>query len=163
MKHIVDIKLHPLAWRVLKENYSYDGKAVDLGKGWMYNLITQGLQRQYNVAPWEFKRQRIDTVDGKVYISNYDAERFGCYISLTRAANISSIIYKRERERLCSLTMMAHVIGGIKRDVAMRHFLWKEGYNDNEMSFEALKKYYQRHFRNKEDSMYLDMRELRNQ
>ena len=42
-KITIDIALHPLAWKVLRQQYHYDGKAVDVGNGWLYSVIVQGL------------------------------------------------------------------------------------------------------------------------
>lgn len=160
MKQIVDIKLHPLSWRVLKSQFDYDGIAVDLGKGWLYNLVTQGLKRSPIISPWEFNRAPSGMVDGKIYILEYDYNRYGGYMSVAKQANLSVIIYQRERERLCSLTANAHIMAGIKRDTAMRYFLEKEGYEEDEISFEALRKHYQRHYRHHEDDIMNDFNEL---
>ncbi len=159
-KCIVDIKLHPLSWKVLREQYRYDGVAVDLGKGWMYNVVTQALRRHPVVSPWELGRIPQGMVDGKVYVLEYDCQRYGSYMSVAKQANISVIIFRRERERLCQLTASAHVMLGVGRDTAMRYYLEKAGYEDNEISFAALRKHYQRHYRHNEEVIAHDMYEL---
>ena len=161
MKVPVDIKLHPLSWRVLRQQYRYDGVAVDLGKGWLYNIVTQCLRRRPVMSPWEFSRVPQGMVDGKVYILEYDYNRYGGYMSIAKQANLSVIIFRQERERLCNLTATAHVMAGISRDTAMRYFLEKEGYEDDEISFAALRKHYQRHYRHFEDDILHDLKELK--
>lgn len=162
IKQIVDIKLQPLSWRVLKEQCgTFDGVAVNLGRGWLYNLVIQGLRRHPVMSPWEFSRSPQGMVDGKVYILEYDSQRYGNYLSIARQANISVIIFRRERERLCQLVATAHVMGGVGRDTAMRYFLEKYGYDDEEITFAALRKHYQRHCRQYEDSILHDITELR--
>lgn len=162
VKRIVDIKLHPLAWRVLKEQYHYDGTAVELGDSWLYNVLTATLRRHQVIAPWEFSRMPQGLIDGRVYISDYDYQRYGCYMSISKQINFSMIIAKRERERLCQLTATAHIMAGVSRDTAMRYFLEKEGYEDNEISFATLRKHYQRHHRHFEEDMLHDLKELNN-
>lgn len=161
MKVPVDIKLHPLSWRVLRQQYRYDGVAVDLGKGWLYNIVTQCLRRRPVMSPWEFSRVPQGMVEGKVYILEYDYNRYGGYMSIAKQANLSVIIFRQERERLCNLTATAHVMAGISRDTAMRYFLEKEGYEDDEISFAALRKHYQRHYRHFEDDILHDLKELK--
>lgn len=160
MKVPVDIKLHPLSWRVLRQQYRYDGVAVDLGKGWLYNIVTQCLRRRPFMSPWEFSRVPLGMVEGKVYILEYDYNRYGGYMSIAKQANLSVIIFRQERERLCNLTATAHVMAGISRDTAMRYFLEKEGYEDDEISFAALRKHYQRHYRHFEDDILHDLNQL---
>ena len=160
MKVPVDIKLHPLSWRVLRQQYRYDGVAVDLGKGWLYNIVTQCLRRRPVMSPWEFSRVPQGMVDGKVYILEYDYNRYGGYMSIAKQANLSVIIFRQERERLCNLTATAHVMAGISRDTAMRYYLEKEGYEDDEISFAALRKHYQRHYRHFEDDILHDLNQL---
>ena len=161
MKHTVDIKLQPLAWKVLKKQFNYDGNAVDLGRGWLYNIVTQCLRRHPVISPWEFSRMPQGMVDGKLYILEYDYNRYGGYMSISKQANLSLIIFRRERERLCHLTATAHVMGEVSRDTAMRYFLEKEGYEDDEISFAALRKHYQRHYRHYEDDILHDLKELK--
>lgn len=150
-KPTIDIMLHPLAWHALRRDFPFDGTAVDLGRSWAYNIITQGLQRSYKAAPWEFSRQREAATYGKIYITQYDAERYGLHMSLTRQANFSCIIYRLERQRLCQLTAYAHVMGGFSRDAAMRHFLDIDDIADQEITFQSLRKYYQRNYRQNEE------------
>ena len=160
-KRTVDIKLHPLSWKVLQRQYHYDGYAVDLGRGWLYKMVLQCLRRHPVMAPWEFGRTPQGLVDGKVYILEYDHNRYGGYLSIARQKSLSDIIERQERERLCLLTATAHIYAQVPRDTAMRYFLDKEGYDDSEIAFPTLRKHYQRHFRHFEDDMLHDLKELK--
>lgn len=159
-KITVDIALHPLAWKVLREQYSYDGTAVDVGHGWLYSVIVQGLERKHIITAGELRRRPKGLVDGKVYIYYDDFIRYGRFIRLTKQANISRVIYRKERERLCYQIAVFHVATGIERNKVMRHFLDKHGIEEDELSFEALKKYYQRKFRHKEEDYLQDIKQL---
>lgn len=163
MKHTIDIKLQPLAWRVLREEFHYDGTAVDLGQSWLYNIVTLCLRRHPVTAAWEIGRSLQGMVDGKIYITDYDFNRYGGYMSTAKMANLSLIIFRREREKLCRLTATSHIMAGVSRDTAMRHFLIKGGYTDEEITFAALRKHYQRHYRHFEDDILHDLKELKEQ
>ena len=161
-KTTIEIALHPLAWKMLKKEYHFDGKAVDVGKGWLYYLILQGLERQQVVIPCRDKsRLPKNLIKGKIYIFYEDSLRYGQYMRLPRQANISRVLLRLKKERLCQTVAVFHIATGAKRNKVMRHFLEKEGIDDDELSFEALKKHYQRHYRQKEDLLLQEIKELR--
>ncbi len=160
-KMTIDIALHPLAWKVLKQQYHFDGKAVDVSHGWIYSLILQGLERNQIITPIRDKaRLPKNLISGKVYIYYDDILRYGRFMRLPRQANISRALYRYERERLCHQIAVFHVATGIERNKVMRHFLDSEDIEEEELSFEALKKHYQRHYRHKEERILLDIRQL---
>lgn len=160
-KITIDIALHPLAWKVLKKEYHFDGKAVDVGSGWLYYLILQGLERQQVITPCRDKsRFPKNLIKGKIYIYYEDSLRCGRFMRLPRQANISRVIFRQKREQLCQAVAVFHIATGIERNKVMRHFLEKEGIEEEELSFEALKKHYQRHYRHKEDALLQDINEL---
>lgn len=160
-KMTIDISLHPMAWKMLKRHYSYDGIAVDVGNGWLYSVIVQGLERKQIITSGELRKKAKGLVEGKVYIYTDDFMRYGRYLRLSRQANISRAIYKAERDRLCNEIAVLHVATGIERNKVMRYFLDKEDLEEAELSFEALKKYYQRHHRQNEDDILQDIKELK--
>lgn len=161
-KITIDIALHPLAWKVLRQQYHYDGKAVDVGNGWLYSVIVQGLERRQVITSGEQRKRPKQLVDGKVYIYADDFLRYGRYLRLSRQANISRALFRKERERLCEQIAVFHVATGIERNKVMRYFLEKADIEEDELSFEALKKHYQRHYRQKEDDILHDIKELSN-
>lgn len=159
-KITIDIALHPLAWKVLKQQYHYDGKAVDVGSDWLYSLIVQGLEKRQVITSGETRKKPKQLVDGKVYIYTDDFLRYGRFLRLSRQANISRVLYRKERESICNKIAVFHVATGIERNKVMRYFLEKADIQEDELSFEALKKYYQRHYRQKEDDILHDIKEL---
>lgn len=160
-KTTIEIALHPLAWKMLKKDYHFDGKAVDVGMGWLYYLIVQGLERQQVVIPCRDKsRLPKNLIKGKIYIFYEDSLRYGHFMRLPRQANISRVLLKQKKEQLCQTVAVFHIAKDLPRNKVMRHFLEKEGIDDDELSFEALKKHYQRHYRRKEDLLLQEIKEL---
>jgi hypothetical protein len=158
----VDIALHPVAWKVLRGKYSYDGTAVDVGHGWLYSLIVQSLEHRHIILAGELKRNPIKMVRGAVYISERDYLHHGGYIRLSRQANISRAIYRMERDIMCNKIAVMYATTGIERNKIMRQILDEHDLAEDEMSFEALKKYYQRNYRQKEEDITNTIKELRN-
>ena len=160
-KITIEIALHPLAWKMLKKEHYFDGKAVDVGRGWLYYLILQGLERQQVVIPCRDKsRLPKNLTKGKIYIFYEDSLRYGHFMRLPRQANISRVLLRLKKERLCQAVAVFHIATGIERNKVMRHFLEKEGIEEEELSFEALKKHYQRHYRHKEQLLSQELNEL---
>ncbi len=160
-KITIELALHPIAWKMLKKDYHFDGKAVDVGRGWLYYLILQGLERQQVLTPMRDKsRMPKNLVKGKIYILYEDSLRYGRYMRLPRQANISRVLFKQKREQLCLQVAIFHIATDIERNKLMRHFLEKEDIEEDELSFEALKKHYQRHYRQKEDAIINEIKTL---
>jgi len=160
-KITIELALHPIAWKMLKKDYHFDGKAVDVGRGWFYYLILQGLERQQVLTPMRDKsRMPKNLVKGKIYILYEDSLRYGRYMRLPRQANISRVLFKQKREQLCLQVAIFHIAADIERNKLMRHFLEKEDIEEDELSFEALKKHYQRHYRQKEDAIIHEIKTL---
>lgn len=161
-KITIELALHPIAWKMLKKDYHFDGKAVDVGRGWLYYLILQGLERQQVLTPMRDKsRMPKKLVKGKIYILYEDSLRYGRYMRLPRQANISRVLFKQKREQLCLQVAIFHIATDIERNKLMRHFLEKEDIEEDELSFEALKKHYQRHYRQKEDAIIHEIKTLK--
>lgn len=100
-------------------------------------------------------------VKGKIYILYEDSLRYGRYMRLPRQANISRVLFKQKREQLCLQVAIFHIATDIERNKLMRHFLEKEDIEEDELSFEALKKHYQRHYRQKEDAIIHEIKTLK--
>ena len=140
----VELWLHPLAWKVLQRDYPCEGGAAE-AKGWLYNLVCQGLRRRMVVTASEVRRQRRGLVQGAVLISVHDYHRYGGYLWLSRQANISTALYRQERDRLAWLAAITIAATGQPSDKVIRQILESEGIEEEELTFEALKKHYQRH------------------
>ncbi len=142
----VEIYVSNFTWKVLQNRYEYDGYAVDVFGTWLYPLLTQHLTREREVKP---KRRRITTqsdVKVRIYISEYDRQRYGSNIKLENQARLSLFIKKMEIDDACKFTCMAHVFSDASRDSVMKYYLEKHDYTEEEIHFAALKKHYQRHY-----------------
>lgn len=159
----IELTLHPVVWKMLKQDYQYDGKAVDVGRGWLYYIILQGLEKQQVLTTMRDKsRMPKNLVKGKIYILYEDSLRFGKYMRLPRQANISRVLLKLKREEICQKVAVYHTATGEERNKLMHHFLEKNNIEEDEISFDTLKKHYQRHYRQKEDAIRQEIRELNN-
>lgn len=162
-KVTIDIALQPLAWKVLRNGKPKDGSPVDLENSWIYSLILQSLEREQVVVTCRDKSRMPKKLEqGKILLRYEDMLRHGRYIRATRQWDISRLLVKMKREMLCQAVAVYYIATGIDRNKVMRHFLDTEDIDEEEISFEALKKHYQRHYRHKEESLLQGITELRN-
>lgn len=154
---IVDIHLHPLSWRVLIRDNSYDGVAVTITKSWQYKLFTSQLRRQNVINASDLRRDTDKTVVGKVYILSHEYERYGCHISPDRQALINDVLYNHERDFICALVMSAKASELMNRSQAFDYFLEKRGLDPTHLDKENIKKFYARNYRQLEDEYAIDL------
>ena len=159
-KVTLDLMLQPTVWKILRSEYPYDGEAVDLGGGWIYRLLVQNLERREVIAAGTVGSHPDGLERGKVYMSYETCLRHGTHIRIGRQANLSRIIYRWWRDEVCRQVMVLHVAAGVERKRAMLHFLEKADPKEGENHLEALKKYYQRNYRQKEEHTRREISEL---
>ena len=145
----ISIALHPLAWKLLRQQYRYDGTAVDLGNGWLYTLIVQGLKRRPILGAAEI-RHPTPFEKGSIYITQRDYLHHGDYLPLHLQAKISLSIYRHELHAICQQVALIHVATGIARNIIMRQILEDHHLEEEDIKFGTLKKHYQRNYRQKE-------------
>ncbi len=158
----VELKLHPLAWHVLRRECPTDTKgAVILTGSRYYPLVVSQLERRY-IIPAAYVTKPLSGEAGKVLITMFDFRLHGCHVRPDRQERISSIIEADERHRLCILVAALHATG-LPRDSCMRYFLLKEDYSFQAMNFARLKKHYQRNYGFLEDELEQNRLEIKRQ
>lgn len=157
------IYMKPLAWKVLKRQYEFDGHAVELTKSWIYPIIASGLRHRHTYTAAELRRKPVRMEKGNVYITDYDFRRFGCYLPMSIQTNISNTICRLEMDHICRLVCAMHVFGGIPKRAATLHYLAKFGYDFSDLNADQLKKHYQRHFANIERYYMEDIQQIKSE
>lgn len=144
----IDIYLQPMVWEFLRGIGTADSRAVAIPQSHrhLYQLITSNLEHELVQSAAAINRHCSRMVKGSIYITDYDASRYGVYIRIDRQAAISHYIYNAECDRLCQLIMHAHLFAGISVNAATRHFLEKYFPESGDLMVETIKKRYQRHY-----------------
>lgn len=162
MNAIVDVHLHPMCWKVLCRDNSFDGVAVTMQCSWQYKLFTSLLRRKDVTNASDIRKDLSKTVLGKIYIKSHEAERYGQYISIDRQALLNDVLYNHERDIICSLVLSAKASELMNRSQAFDYFLEKRGLDPSLLDKENIKKYYSRNFRQFEDEYLIDLHKIAN-
>lgn len=156
----VDLHLHPLAWHVLRRECGTtpDG-TVKMYLSRYHPLLVAMLERRL-ITPAEYITKPVKGREGKVFIYDNDFYRRGCYLRPNRQEWLSRIITEDEKHRLCLFTAAIYSTG-LPRDTAMRYFIEKEDYEQDELNFPQLKKYYQRNYSDNEKELFADRQNIK--
>lgn len=149
----ITIHLEPAVWRLLRKHYADDGKAIDIAHSWIYYLVLRSLENEQVVSTREVERASKRLEAGRIYITSYAAMRYGTCLRPTREALISRTIFRHEREKICYAAAALAATGTCSRSAALQHFLLKADLMDEDLSYDTLKKHYQRHCRQFEEDI----------
>ncbi|MBQ9418728.1 MAG: hypothetical protein IJU19_09145 [Bacteroidales bacterium] len=156
----IDLNLHPLAWAYLWRTSTNKDYPLILPPDWPLAMIKHSLERQQIITASEIKRQPRNMQHGQVFIPLRDFERHGGYIRLSRQASISLALYRAEMKRLCTLTMSMRLATGNPLLPTLAYYLESEGYPEEVIKIDTLKKYYSRHYATDERAIAEKIKEL---
>lgn len=158
----VTLHLKPMAWKILKRDFPFDGTAVDITRSHIYPFLISCLQHRHVYTAAELRRRPVGLEEGKVYITDYDFDRYGACVRSDRQASLSKIICDHEKDIICRHVAALHVYAGVSRRAAMRHILAENDFDFADLNLEALKKHYQRHYLTLENKFWSDLQHINN-
>ena len=163
MKRKITIKLQlsPLAWQIIKRDCKRDRFAYDIAGTYIYDVVKSQLTREQQQQPSSAPDDKRTT--DAVYISERDFERHGCNIRPEGHTLITHIIERLVRMEVCNFVAVA-TAAGIKRDTALKHYLFENDI-DEQLNFHAAKKYYQRNCKELEKAhkkLFVDIKDNEN-
>lgn len=144
----VKLRLSPLAWQVIKKECERGWFAYDISKTYLYDIVKSQLTKKQQ-PPLEPDDEKHLT--DSVFITMRDFELYGCEIRHESHALISHIIERTARREINTFIATA-VACGIKRDTAIKQYLFENDI-DEQLTFHAAKKYYQRNCKEMEEEM----------
>lgn len=152
-----------MVWEFLRSIGTHDKLAVQIPQShrYLYQLITSNLEREQIQSAAAINRHCSKMVKGNIYITDYDAHRFGTYIRIERQAAISHYIYNAECDRMCHLILYAHLFAGISINAATRLILEKYYPESDENFAETIKKRYQRHYTDLEQRTIQEIQQIK--
>lgn len=144
----VKLRLSPLAWQVIKKECKRGWFAYDISGTYIYDIVKSQLtkKQQPSLEP-DDKKHLTDSV----FITMRDFELYGHEIRHESHALISHIIERTARREINTFIATATACG-IKRDTAIKQYLFENDI-DEQLTFHAAKKYYQRNCKELEDEM----------
>ena len=146
-QYIIEIRVHPLVSRWLKNNYPCEDSVFDLLDS--FDFAITGMLVQSNVIMPSRVGKNFETFTPiKLYISEFDFSHYGYQVSELQQCRFSRFLYSFILERACWEILYRHIYIGVPKEVAIRNWLAANVCSDSELTYDNLRKYYQRKFQN---------------
>lgn len=154
----VTVRIHPAAARYIDNHFPLVSGAYDIRKSPLHAFVSAFLQK----SDTDFRShasRRTETREVRLAVTAWDCEHYGDTVTAKSQLAISQHIYKTLLREACLEVMVMHTAGGIPRDTAIKNHLARNLYEDSELNYPALRKYYQRHFTEAERRFAEDLEE----
>lgn len=143
----ISLKVYPAVFRYLENNFPKNVQGVyDLLDSPYYCLISSMLSRSTIKTPSLVPMSYSRFVPIKTYITEFDFYHYGWEINERQQYNLSKTILHVILQNACHEIAVAHVCMNISRDRAIRNFIYENLFEDDELSYSYLIKYYQRNY-----------------
>ena len=155
---IITIRVHPAVFRHMENHFPKIGEAYDMRGHFFYDFLRSGLTRKSGgAAPPQSFAQLLEV---EIVFSRRDCQHYGYIIPEVYQSWFSRFAYKFIQHTACMEVLFAHVAGGIPRDTAIKEYLLNNLYEDDELNYPALRKYYQRNWMEAERQVLEEYSEL---
>ena len=136
----ISIRVHPAVRRYFDNHFQQSGDAYDLRGHFLHDFLRAGLTKEAQ------PETDCSLPEIKVAFSRRDWKCLGHSVTERHQAAFSRLAYKFIQQTACQEVLYAHVAGGIPRDTAIKEFLLYNLFEDDELNYAALRKYYQRNW-----------------
>ncbi len=140
----ITIRVHPAVRRWFENTFPKSGSAYDLRGHFLHDFLRAGLARTAGSDKPSEAFSLFPEIT--VAVSRRDFRILGGTIPEALQVSFSRLAHKFIRETACHEILYAHIAGGIPRDTAIKEYLLANLYEDEEMNYAALRKYYQRNW-----------------
>ena len=140
----VTIRVHPAVRRWMENTFPKAGGTYDLRGHFLHDFLRAGLTKEVKARTVPETFRSLPEV--KIAVSHRDCRILGGAIPEPLQAEFSQLAYKYIRQTACQGILFAHVAGGVPRDTAIKEYLLAYLYEDDELNYPALRKYYQRNW-----------------
>jgi hypothetical protein len=140
------INVHPSAARWIEENFPNTSNGYDFRSHPLYVMIQSSLFRKDIRVPVKKKKKQESYKSIKILINEWDFYHFGWIVPSFAQAKISKFIVDTMLNNFCEHIAHAYVYGKVSRDVSIRRILVEYLFDDEEMNYFYLRKYYQRKY-----------------
>ena len=151
----ISIKVHPAVTRYFDNIFLKDRVtgAYDIRQSDFYYCISGALQQSHFKAPSLVSKKYSNFILISLIITEFDFYHYGYMMSEYNQYRISKFILNTIIDKACYKIMLAHCICGIPRDTALKAFLDENFFEENELSYNNLRKIYQRKYLEKESEI----------
>jgi hypothetical protein len=145
------IYLHPAVVGWIRSSFPYTENGYDLRNEDIYFIIQTSLIRENlkkTKPPHNLQKKQKKFLPIKILIHEWDFYHFGWEIPTFAQIKISNFLFNLMMKSFCEHIAYAYAYAGISRDATIRRILVEFLFEDEEMNFFYIRKYYQRKFQN---------------
>lgn len=153
------VRIHPAAARYIDNHFPRLSDSYDLRGSHLQPFLSALLSKSAHPFPSHHCKRTGQMKEVKLVISGWDCEHFGNILSDKSQLAFSQHIHKLLLREACHEILVAHVVGGLPRDTAIKNHLVRNLYEDSELNYAALRKHYQRHWAERERQFAEDWRQ----
>ena len=137
----VTIRVHPAVRRWMENTFPKAGGAYDLRGHFLHDFLRAGLTKEP-----QGRREPSPLPEVKVAVSRRDGQRLGTELPAAFQEDFSRLAYRYIRQTACLMVLFAHTVAKVPRDTAIKEYLLDNLFEDDELNYAALRKYYQRNW-----------------
>ena len=137
----VTIRVHPAVRRWFENTFPKVGGAYDLRGHFLHDFLRAGLTKEPQGG-----REPSPLPEVRVAVSRRDGQRLGTELPAAFQDDFSRLAYRYIRQTACLMVLFAHTAAKVPRDTAIKEYLLDNLYEDEELNYAALRKYYQRNW-----------------
>jgi len=144
----VELNVCPSVARWLDANFESQGNAYDIRNSSFYILFQTALFQKNIKSPNKPLKKTENHIPVRILIKEWDFYHFGWNIPTFAQVKISRLLFDLMMEKFCEHIAYAYAYGGVPRDVTIRRILVENLFEDNELNYYYVRKWYQRKFQN---------------
>lgn len=147
------IYLHPAVVKWLQSNFDMVDDAIDVRSHPIYVLIQSALMRKEIKIPQKKTIKSKKNKPVKFLLNEWDFYHFGWTIPKAIQEKISKYLYRTMLFQFCRDIAGAYVYGGFPVDVVIRRILIEHLFEEDELTYYNVRKFYSRNYAKKEKEL----------
>lgn len=156
----IRIKVHPAVYRYIDNHFPVIKGVYNLTKSPYYCFLSSMLCRSCAKLPSLVYKRYDRYVPIETYITEFDFYHYGWTMSEMQQCLLSKTMLQLIMQEACHEIAVMHVVGGVPRNRAICNYIDENLYEDNEISYSYLTKYYQRKYKSKEVELKDNLKRL---
>ena len=153
----IKLTVHPAVAKWIDSNFPNIDNVYELRDTSHYIIFQSALFRKNIKPPSKPLKKTENYVPIRIFINEWDFYHFGWDIPNFAQIKISKLLFDLMMLRFCELIADAYAFGKIPRDVTIRRILVENLFEDDQMNYFYIRKYYQRKFQDtKKEQQIID-------
>ncbi len=143
----VSFRVHPAVWRYIDTSFPKKNGAYDMHKSTLYYLFTSITTKSGVRLPSQLCASYKNYVPIELYVTEFDFYHYGYISSEYQQCRLSRHVLHLILDEACRRVAMGKVALGIPVTKGIEHWLIDNGYEEDELTAENVRKIYNRRYK----------------